>query len=58
MSSADDLKQAALDYHRLAPTFPPDKSIGQDAVDQIPYLVEYANGLDLSATTDWLRANW
>jgi hypothetical protein len=45
-------------YHRLAPTFPPDKSIGQDAVGEIPYLLEFANGLDLSATADWLRANW
>jgi hypothetical protein len=45
-------------YHRLAPTFPPDKSIGQDAVDQIPYLVEFATNLDLSATVDWLHANW
>src|SRR5262245_1548326 len=45
-------------YHRLAPTFPPDKSIGQDAVDEIPYLVDFATALDLTATTDWLRANW
>jgi patatin-like phospholipase len=45
-------------YHRLAPTFPPDKSIGMDAVDQIPYLIDFANGLDLSATADWLRTNW
>ena len=45
-------------YHRLAPTFPPDKSIGMDAVAQIPYLVDFANHLDLSATADWLRANW
>jgi hypothetical protein len=45
-------------YCRVAPTLPPDKSIGMDAVDQIPYLVEFANGLDLSATVEWLRANW
>src|SRR5262245_8318246 len=45
-------------YHRLAPVFPPDKSIGQDAVSAIPYLVEFANDLDLSATAAWLRANW
>jgi hypothetical protein len=45
-------------YHRVAPTFPPDKSIGQDAVHEIPYLVEFASSLDLSATADWLRANW
>jgi hypothetical protein len=45
-------------YHRVAPTFPPDKSIGMDALAQIPYLVEFANSLDLSATSAWLRANW
>jgi uncharacterized protein len=45
-------------YHRLAPTFPADKSIGMDAVDQIPYLVEFATNLDLTATADWLRRNW
>jgi predicted acylesterase/phospholipase RssA len=45
-------------YHRVAPTFPANKSIGMDAVDQIPYLIDFANGLDLSATADWLRANW
>ena len=45
-------------YHRVAPTFPPDKSIGQDAVDQIPYLIEFATSLDIAATADWLRTNW
>jgi predicted acylesterase/phospholipase RssA len=45
-------------YHRLAPMFPPGTTIGMDAVDQIPYLIEFAQGLDLSATADWLRANW
>jgi uncharacterized protein len=45
-------------YHRVAPMFPAATSIGMDAVDQIPYLVEFANRVDLSATADWLRANW
>jgi hypothetical protein len=45
-------------YHRLAPTFPPDKTIGMDAVDQIPYLVDFATEVDLTTTADWLRANW
>src|SRR4029453_19116561 len=45
-------------YHRVAPTFPPDKSIGQDAVDQNPHLVALPSNLDLTATADWLRANW
>jgi uncharacterized protein len=45
-------------YHRLAPTFPPGRQIGMDAVGEIPYLADFASRLDLTATTDWLRANW
>ena len=29
-------------YYRFAPTFEPGVTIGQDAVDQIPFLVDYA----------------
>ncbi len=29
-----------------------------DAVDDVPYLAEFATELDLTATADWLRANW
>jgi patatin-like phospholipase/acyl hydrolase len=45
-------------YHRVAPTFPAGRTIGMDDVDDIPYMVEFASGLDLTATADWLRANW
>ena len=45
-------------YHRLAPIFPDGTEIGMDAVDDIPYLVEFATGLDLTSTVDWLHANW
>jgi hypothetical protein len=45
-------------YFRLAPTFPADKSIDQDDVDEIPYMVEFAEQLDITAAADWLRANW
>jgi patatin-like phospholipase/acyl hydrolase len=45
-------------YHRLAPTFPPDRQIGMDAVGDIPYLADFASRLDLSTTAQWLRANW
>jgi hypothetical protein len=45
-------------YHRVAPTLPPDRQVGMDDVDAIPYLVEFASGLDLTATAHWLRANW
>jgi patatin-like phospholipase/acyl hydrolase len=45
-------------YHRLAPTFPPGRHIGMDAVGDIPYLSDFASQLDLSSTVHWLRANW
>jgi patatin-like phospholipase/acyl hydrolase len=45
-------------YHRLAPTFPSGRQIGMDAVGDIPYLADFASGLDLTTTADWLRANW
>jgi patatin-like phospholipase/acyl hydrolase len=45
-------------YCRFAPTFPPDKNIGMDAVDQIPYMVDFAERLDLSEVANWLIANW
>jgi hypothetical protein len=45
-------------YHRVAPTLPPDRQIGMDDADAIPYLVDFASGLDLTATAHWLRANW
>lgn len=45
-------------YFRFAPIFPPDKSIDQDDVDEIPYMVEFAEEVDITAAADWLRANW
>ena len=45
-------------YHRLAPTFPPDREIGMDAVGDIPYLVEFAEHLDLGPTIEFLRSTW
>jgi hypothetical protein len=45
-------------YFRLAPTFPPDKSIDQDEVDEIPYMIEFAEQLDITAAAAWLRTHW
>jgi len=45
-------------YHRLAPVFPRGMSIPMDGVDRIPYMVDYAESLDLTATIDWLKAVW
>ena len=48
-------------YHRMAPVFPPDVSIPMDAVDRIPYMVEFAEShkhVDLTATIKWLKDYW
>lgn len=45
-------------YHRLAPVFPRGMSIPMDAVDRIPYMVDYAESLDLTAAIDWLKTTW
>jgi patatin-like phospholipase/acyl hydrolase len=45
-------------YHRLAPVFPPDVSIPMDDVDRIPYMIEFADGLNLGRTVDWLGTHW
>lgn len=45
-------------YHRLAPTFPPGREIGMDAVDDIGYLVEFAEHLDLAPTIEFIRSTW
>lgn len=45
-------------YFRLAPTFPEGTEIAMDDVDQIPYLVEFAEQLDLGPVIEWLGATW
>ena len=45
-------------YHRLAPVFPPGKVIGLDAVDRIPDLVKFAEGVDISNAVKWLKTRW
>jgi patatin-like phospholipase/acyl hydrolase len=45
-------------YHRLAPVFPPDVSIPMDAVDKIPYMIRFAEGLDLRSTARWMKRRW
>ena len=48
-------------YHRMAPVFPPHISIPMDAVDRIPYMVEFAESkekVDLTATIKWLKDYW
>lgn len=45
-------------YFRLAPTFPPDESIGMDDVERIPDLVAFAERLDLEPLVAWLQEGW
>jgi patatin-like phospholipase/acyl hydrolase len=45
-------------YHRLAPVFPPDVSIPMDDVKKIPYMIGFAEGLDLRSTIRWMRRHW
>lgn len=45
-------------YHRLAPVFPAGTTVPLDDVAKIPYLVEFAEGIPLDATVDWLAENW
>lgn len=45
-------------YHRLAPVFPRGMSIPMDGVDRIPYMVDFAETLDLTETIDWLKTVW
>jgi patatin-like phospholipase/acyl hydrolase len=45
-------------YHRLAPVFPPEVSIPMDDVKKIPYMVQFAEGLDLRKTARWMQRHW
>jgi patatin-like phospholipase/acyl hydrolase len=45
-------------YHRLAPVFPPEVSIPMDDVKKIPYMIQFAEGLDLRKTVSWIRRHW
>jgi uncharacterized protein len=45
-------------YYRLGPVFPPNVYIDMDRVEQIPYLIEFAQNLDLAEAANWLKSNW
>jgi patatin-like phospholipase/acyl hydrolase len=45
-------------YHRLAPVFPPEVSIPMDEVKKIPYMIQFAEELDLRKTISWMRRHW
>jgi len=45
-------------YHRLAPVFPPEVSIPMDDIKKIPYMIRFAEELDLSPTVRWMKRHW
>ena len=45
-------------YHRLAPVFPAGTSVDMDGVDDVPYMVGFAEGLDLTETVEWIKEQW
>src|SRR5512135_383163 len=45
-------------YHRVAPVFQPGVSLPLDAVKRVPEMIQFAEGIDLSATIEWLGKYW
>lgn len=45
-------------YHRLAPMFPPEVSVPLDDVARVPYMMGFAQNIDLAHTVKWLKDNW
>jgi len=45
-------------YHRLAPIFPEGVTVPMDDVDKIPYMIEFAEKLNIDETLEWLRKRW
>jgi patatin-like phospholipase/acyl hydrolase len=45
-------------YHRLAPVFPPGVTVPLDGVDKIPYMIRFAEELDIEETLAWLKKTW
>jgi len=42
-------------YHRLAPIFPPGTNVALDDWERGQDLIDFANGVDLTATIGWLN---
>lgn len=45
-------------YHRLAPIFPEGVNLPLDAVDGIPFMVDFAEAWPIDETIDWLLQTW
>jgi patatin-like phospholipase/acyl hydrolase len=45
-------------YHRLAPVFPAGTSVPMDAVDRIDYMIDFARGVRIEPTVEWIQSTW
>lgn len=45
-------------YCRLAPIFPQGISIPMDEVKKVPYMIDFAGGVDISETAEWIKKYW
>jgi patatin-like phospholipase/acyl hydrolase len=45
-------------YFRLAPAFPAGTTVAMDAVAQGPYMIGFAQSVDLADAAAWLRSHW
>lgn len=45
-------------YWRLNPAYPPQANLELDAIDRIPYLIEFARNVDLTTTFLWIDRTW
>lgn len=45
-------------YFRLAPVFPHNVSIPMDDADKIPYMLQFAEEVDIAASVEWLERTW
>jgi len=54
-----ECKQILKDrYFRLAPDFQHGVNIPMDSADKIPYMIDFANNIDLDKAVSWLLKNW
>lgn len=45
-------------YHRLEPIFPPGTTVAMDDIEKMPFMIEFAEGLDLTSTAQWVKDRW
>lgn len=54
-----ECKQILRDnYYRLAPVIPYEVEVPMDDVEKIPYMIEFANKVDLRGVISWLNQHW